>query len=129
VEDLGPALGDKIRVKTGRYSERRGRVTSIKGARLWIRLDDIEAVIVVSAHDVTNYSLAARKAWAKMPKKSGRPRGSKALKKMVSLRLDNDVLDLLDSVVDKNIFDNKSEAINTCLRKQLAQYLRDRNGA
>ncbi len=65
---------DKVRVKIAPHQGERGIVADVKNERLHVILESGEA-IVVGAREVTNYSLAARRAWKVMPSRAvGRPK-------------------------------------------------------
>jgi ribosomal protein L24 len=57
--------GDKIRIRTGVEKGRRGSVVGTDGEHLEVLLKDGRTVRT-SSQDITNYSLAARKAWKTM---------------------------------------------------------------
>src|SRR5262249_15679401 len=80
-------VGDRLRIKS---DGRRGVAEKIERGRLVIRLAEESGKLTVSADGVTYYSLAARKAWAKMPdRKVGRPRGSRVCDRLsVTIRVD-----------------------------------------
>src|SRR5688572_973172 len=88
-------VGDKVRVKrlSAGLSSDRGVVVGVGSGRLSIRLDATSTVLAIDPREVTNFSLAARKAWAHMPARNvGRPKGSKVCDRVtVTLRLDRDV--------------------------------------
>lgn len=75
--------------------------------------------IRVEQKEITNYSLAARRAWQKMPKRAGRPQSPSPRKKMVSMRMDVDVWDRLGEAVELGILVSREEAVNTWLREKL----------
>src|SRR6266581_9788011 len=95
----GFQLGDKIRIRSGSYKGTRGVIQAESNGLLEIQLDKSEVVHVASM-EVTNYSLAARRAWKVMPKRAGRPQLATPRKKMVSMRLDIDVWDRLGEAVE-----------------------------
>lgn len=82
-------VGDKVRIKA---SLARGIVQQVSGGKLLVLLDsgDEESV---SNPEVTNFSLAARKAWESMPERRvGRPKGtSKTDRVSVTLRIDREL--------------------------------------
>ena len=83
-------VGDKIRVKSGKDGAGiRGVVQAVGAKRLTIELDTGKTV-EYNSPDVCNYSLAARKAWIKMPgRRVGRPKGSRQCDRIsVTLRFD-----------------------------------------
>jgi hypothetical protein len=110
--------GDKIRVRSGSYKGARGVIRAELNGLLEIQLDDSK-IICVSTKEVTNYSLAARRAWQVMPKRAGRPQLSTPRKKMVSMRLDVDIWNRLGEAVDLGLITNREEAVNTWLRERL----------
>ena len=85
---------------------------------LEIQLDESN-IVYVTLNDITNYSLAARRAWKAMPKRAGRPQLFSQRKKMVSIRLDVDVWDRLGEAVEQGLVPGKEQAVNTWLREQL----------
>ena len=71
-------VGDKVKLKPSakHNAGRRGIVLSEINGSLVVRLENGEEVRTKSTQ-LCNYSLAARKAWLKMPnRKVGRPKGS-----------------------------------------------------
>ncbi len=118
-DQKGYRHGDKVRVRVGPHKGRRGVIVSETDGVLSVDLGEKEAVRVVP-DEVTNYSLAARRAWETMPKKAGRPRLSPSgEKKMVSLRIDADVWESLGKAVDFGLVPNRQHAVNTWLRERL----------
>ncbi len=109
--------GDKVRMRGLVHTGARGVISVVDADVLEVSLNDGQ-VARVTPDDVTNYSLAARRAWAVMPKRSGRPRGS-AKKKMVSFRLDGDVIEMLARARSTGRLENASEAVNLWLRERL----------
>ncbi len=75
--------------------------------------------IRVEQKEITNYSLAACRAWQKMPKRAGRPQSPNPRKKMVSMRIDVDVWERLGEAVESGLIPNKEEAVNVWVRDQL----------
>jgi hypothetical protein len=114
----GFQLGDKIRVRLGSYKGSRGVVQTQVDGLLEIQLDEGEIIRIVPG-EITNYSLAARRAWQVMPKRAGRPQLATPRKKMVSMRLDIDVWDRLGEAVELGLIPSREEAINTWLCQQL----------
>jgi len=115
----GFQLGDKIRVRSGSYTGARGVIRAELDGLLEIELDE-NKIVSVPVKDVTNYSLAARRAWQVMPKRSGRPQLSTPRKKMVSIRLDIDVWNRLSEAVELGLIAGREQAINTWLRQELS---------
>jgi uncharacterized protein (DUF4415 family) len=112
--------GDKIRIRNGSFAGTRGIIRGEVDSLLEIQLDGSEShTVTVPVEDITNYSLAARRAWQVMPKRAGRPQLPLPRKKMVSMRLDVDVWDRLGDAVELGLITNREEAVNLWLREKL----------
>ena len=120
----GAHIGDKVRLRSGTYVKERGVVQAKVGELLEIRLDE-DTLIHAGPEEITNYSLAARRAWQVMPKRAGRHQLAVPRKRMASLRLDIDVLDDLDKATELGLIPNKEQAVNTWLRQQLDLLFRE----
>ena len=115
----GYRRGDKVRVRLGPRAGARGVIVSEADEALTVELQE-EETIEIAPDAVTNYSLAARRAWAAMPKKAGRPRlDASEKKKMVSLRIDADLWERLGRAVEAGLIPNRGQAVNGWLREQL----------
>src|SRR6266480_3450455 len=110
--------GDKIRIRSGLYKGSRGIIQSESDGLLEIQLDS-NVVVYIGHDEITNYSLAARRAWQVMPKRAGRPQLSTPRKKMVSMRIDVDVWERLGDAVELGLITNREEAVNLWLREKL----------
>ena len=110
--------GDKVRIRSGSYVGAKGIIRAESDELLEIRLDE-GGIVSVPAKEVTNYSLAARRAWQVMPKRAGRPQLATPRKKMVSIRIDVDVWNHLGEAVELGLIPNREEAVNTWLRERL----------
>jgi len=117
-EPIGIQTGDKIRIRSGPYSGARGVIQAEVDGILEVLLDEGTG-IQVEPQEITNYSLAARRAWQTMPKRSGRPQLSSPRKRMVSMRLDIDVWDQLGDAVELGFVSSREEAVNTWIRERL----------
>lgn len=118
--------GDKVRVRAGDYAGRRGRIEHAKGEGLAIRLDTGD-LVKLNAEQITNFSRAARRAWAAMPKHAGRPRGSAPAKRPVNIRLDADVWERLAQAQESGLIKSREQAINGWLRSCLSMLLESTN--
>lgn len=108
---------DKVRSKIQPGESERAIIREVNPA--WLRIEtEAGELTVVPPEAVTNYSLAARRAWRTMPKRAGRPLGSRQ-KRMVSWRIDADVRDMLESAVEAGLIPNREQAVNSWLRLQL----------
>ena len=58
-------VGDKIRISAGNQKGQRGTIQDVTNASLEVKLES-GGTVTVSSKDVTNFSLAARKAWRTM---------------------------------------------------------------
>ena len=58
-------VGDKIRISVGNQRGLRGIIQDVTNRSLEVKLEGGETV-AISPQDVTNFSLAARKAWRTM---------------------------------------------------------------
>src|SRR5947209_5750101 len=85
--------GDKVRLKAVPHVGVRGVVESLDGGKLVLRLDDSGQAVRASPEEVTNYSLAARKAWQTEPHRAvGRHKGTRLCDRVsVTLRIDRDL--------------------------------------
>jgi hypothetical protein len=112
---LGATIpGDKVRLKTGDHAGERALVVAVQHGTLVLDLGGRRVRCPVSG--VTNFSLAARKAWATMPKRAGRPRAPVPRTKMLSLRLPVDLLEQVDDAVGAGHAETRSEFIERALR-------------
>ena len=112
-------VGDKIAILSGEYA---GARAVVRGLRADGQVDVERSggkLITLSEHDLRNYSLSARRAWATLPKRAGRPKLAAPRKKMASFRLDVDVIELLQEAERRGLIDTKSEAVNRMLREHL----------
>lgn len=112
--------GDKVRVKhLGKRGER-GVIEAVKGRKLVVRVAE-GALITADPKDLTNFSLAARKAWKSMPnRRVGRPRGSSLSNRIsVTLRIDRDLWDDFKRAEAAGIISDRTELLNQWIRQKL----------
>src|SRR5438874_1259694 len=117
-ESISIQTGDKIRIRSGPYSGARGVIQAEVDGILDVLLDE-GSRLHMEPQEITNYSLAARRAWQTMPKRAGRPQSSSPRKKMVSMRIDVEVWERLGEAVDLGLIPNREEAVNTWLQENL----------
>jgi hypothetical protein len=118
-QDLsGTQVGDKVRIRTGEQSGERGIVAEVSASILVLRLED-GSEVALSSSSVTNFSLAARRAWEVMPKRAGRPVSTEARKQMVSLRIEIDLWQRLGKAVETGLVASREQAINQWIRDNL----------
>ena len=122
------ARGDKVRVKSGDHTGERGIVESLDGDMLVVRLEQSDGKVRVLPEQVTNYSLAARKAWATEPDRAvGRRKGTKLTDRVsVTLRLDRDLWEQFQVLEEEGVIDDRTGLINGWFREKLAGLNRGR---
>ena len=118
---MKPKAGDKVRLKAKGPPGARGIVEAIKGDRLVVRLEDSDQRVLVAPEEVTNFSLAARKAWVSMPNRGvGRPKGMRFCDRVsVTLRIDRDLWEQFRSKEATGLIDDRTATINSWLREKL----------
>jgi len=120
--------GDKVRVKAGTHSGERGVVVAIEGEKMLVRLEKSGSKVCVMSEHVTNFSLAARKAWVTGPNRAvGRKKGTKLYDRVsVTLRFDRDLWENFLALEEEGVIDNRTGLFNGWLREKLADL--DRGG-
>ena len=110
-------VGDKIRVKV---SHERGVVEGVQGKSLVIALDS-GGQLKAGESDVTNYSLAARKAWESMPgRRVGRPKGTKRTDRVsVTLRIDRELWEQFRRAESNGNISDRTATINQWIAEKL----------
>jgi hypothetical protein len=123
------APGDKVRVKAGDHTGERGVVEAIDGEKLLVRLEKSDVKLRVTVEQVTNYSLAARKAWKTEPDRAvGRRKGTKLTDRVsVTLRLDRNLWEQFQGLEEAGVIDDRTGLINGWFREKLAEL--DREGS
>lgn len=114
--------GDRVRLKDADHFGMRGTIKRVARSHLVVELADANDVVELTHSEVTNYSLAARKAWTSMPnKRVGRPRGSRICDRTsVTFRIDRDLWDEFRALESDKLIKNRTTLINTILREKLA---------
>ena len=115
--------GDKVRLKRDAERTARGIVVRIVGQKLLVRLDGSDSKIRLKVDEVTNLSLAARKAWISMPDRQvGRKRGVRSRDRVsVTLRIDRELWERFRTLERDGSIEDRSAAINAWLRQKLDQ--------
>ena len=118
-------LGDKVKIRSGSMNGQRGVVERTQGNSLVVRTVDGNELIELPQTDVTNFSLAARKAWKKMPKRRvGRPRRKGDSKRIsVTLRIDRDLWDLFQVAESAGKVADRSTVLNAWIREKLSELI------
>ena len=120
---MKPQRGDRVRLKNVDHRGARGIVKRLNRDRLVVKLDDRDELVELKSHEVTNFSLAARKAWQSMPhKRVGRPKGSRVSDRTsVTLRIDRDLWDEFRALESNKQIKDRTTVINAMLREKLAE--------
>jgi hypothetical protein len=114
--------GDKVRLKAGTHAGERGFLDAFDGDKLVIRLEESGLKVRVTPEQVTNFSLAARKAWATEPDRAvGRRKGTKLYDRVsVTLRLDRDLWERFLGLEEDGVIEDRTGLINGWFREKLA---------
>ncbi len=120
--------GDKVRVKAGTHAGARGFLDAFDEEKFVVRLEDSGLKVRVPPEQITNFSLAARKAWATEPDRAvGRRKGTKLCDRVsVTLRLDRDLWELFIGLEEEGVIEDRTGLINKLLREKLAKLDRRR---
>jgi hypothetical protein len=115
--------GDKVRLKAGAHAGQRGVVEAIDGEKLLVRLEESGSKTRLTPEQVTNFSLAARKAWVTGPDRAvGRKKGTKLYDRVsVTLRVDREVWEQFVGLEEEGVIDNRTATINTWFREKLVE--------
>ena len=117
IESLGEyQLGDAVRFRSGRRSGERGTLVVI-APDLVVRTESGD-LVVTEVEQLTDLSLAARRAWSTRPKQAGRP-AAEARKKMVSMRIDEKLWDRLGQAVSCGLISSREQAVNAWLAEHV----------
>jgi hypothetical protein len=110
----GRALpGDKVRLRVPPGG--RGVVVAHHGDSIVVETDRGPFECVSS--ELTNYSLAARRAWATRPKRAGRPALARPRKRPISVRIDVDLLAAIAVLAEDGVIENRERSINHWIRE------------
>jgi hypothetical protein len=120
---LKPEAGDKVRVKVGAYSGERGVVEAIDGEKLVVRLEKTALAVRLQPDQVTNFSLAARKAWVTDPDRGvGRRKGTKLRDRVtVTFRIDRELWEQFMKLVETGSIEDRNSVVNRWFREKLAE--------
>lgn len=117
------AVGDKVRLKAGGHAGARGIVESLDGDKLVVRLEGAERTVCIAPEQMTNFSLAARKAWRTEPDRPvGRRKGTKLCDRVsVTLRFDRELWERFTAMEEAGEIENRTAIINGWFREKLAE--------
>jgi uncharacterized protein (DUF4415 family) len=118
---MEPEVGDKVKLKGHRGAPARGVVEEVHGDKLLVRLDESGELVAAASELVTNFSLAARKAWKNMPHRQvGRPKGTRHCDRVsVTLRLDRALWEEFKRDESEGHIRDRTATINAWLREML----------
>jgi hypothetical protein len=118
---LKAEFGDKVRIKLGSHSGERAVVEAIDGDKLMVRLETSRRSIRVGPESITNFSLAARKAWGTGPDRAvGRRKGTKLCDRVsVTLRIDRELWERFREMEEAGLIEDRTAAVNNWLRQKL----------
>jgi hypothetical protein len=115
VNPLPTLVGDKVKLKrTAQVApSARGVVTEVRALSLIVRLES-GTTAEVTDKQVTNFSLAARKAWQNMPARNvGRPKGSRVCDRLsVTIRLDRALWQRFREAEEEGAVPDRTAALN-----------------
>jgi len=116
---MKPSVGDKVRVKTSKV---RGVVESLDGRRIRVRLET-GLLTSFTELEITNYSMAARKAWENMPnRRVGRPKGTTTTDRVsVTLRIDRKLWEAFKSAEERGAIADRTASINELISEKLRE--------
>ena len=118
---MGTQVGDKVKLKSGALVGRRGTIVEIDDVNLVVRVSGEDSVVETGRDDVTNLSLAARKAWQSMPdRRVGRPKGTRLCDRVsVTLRIDRDLWQQFRQLEATGEVEDRTATINGWLRDKV----------
>jgi uncharacterized protein (DUF4415 family) len=118
---MEPEVGDKVKLKGHRGTPTRGTVKEVHGDKLLVRLDESGELVALVSELVTNFSLAARKAWKNMPHRHvGRPKGARHCDRVsVTLRIDRALWEQFKRDESAGRIKDRTTTINAWLREML----------
>ena len=118
---MEPEVGDKVKLKVHSSAAARGVVEEVRGNELLIRLDESGELVAVASESVTNFSLAARKAWKNMPHRQvGRPKGARHCDRVsVTLRIDRALWEQFKRDESEGLIRDRTATINLWFHEML----------
>jgi uncharacterized protein (DUF4415 family) len=121
IDFMEPEVGDKVKLKESNSASARGVVEAVQGDKLLVRLDASGEQVAVVSDLVTNFSLAARKAWKNMPhRRVGRPKGARHCDRVsVTLRIDRELWEQFKDDEAAGLIRDRTATINAWLREML----------
>lgn len=117
------AAGDKARVKVGSHSGERCVIEAVDGETLVVRLEKTARLLRLQPDAVTNFSLAARKAWVTDPDRGvGRPKGTRLRDRVtVTFRIDRVLWERFMILVETGHIEDRNSVVNSWFREKLPE--------
>jgi uncharacterized protein (DUF4415 family) len=118
---MEPEIGDKVKLKRHHGAPARGVVEEVHGDEFLVRLEESGELVAVPSESVTNFSLAARKAWKNMPHRQvGRPKGTRHCDRVsVTLRIDRELWEQFKRGESEGRIRDRTATINFWFREML----------
>ena len=118
---MKPEVGDKVRFKDPNEASVRGVIEEIHGDEFLVCLHESRERVAVAPEAVTNFSLAARKAWKNMPnRRVGRPKGARHCDRVsVTLRIDRELWEQFKHGESEGLIADRTATINSWLREMM----------
>src|SRR5207247_8553501 len=106
-------------------SGERGVVEAGDGEKLVVRLEKTALVVHLQADQVTNFSLAARKAWVTGPDRGvGRRKGTKLRDRVtVTFRIDRDLWERFEGLEEAGAIADRNAVVNSRFGEQLPDWI------
>ena len=120
---MEPEVSDKVKLKSHNSAPMRGVVEAVHGDELLVHLDESGELVAIAPALVTNFSLAARKAWKNMPhRRVGRPKGARHCDRVsVTLRIDRELWEQFRQDELEGLIKDRTATINSWFRDMLDQ--------
>jgi len=115
-------LGDKVRLKAkAPIPGLRGIITVVEPHAVVVRSQIDGCLLKTEARYLTNFSLAARKAWKKMPdRRVGRPKGSRVCDRVsVTIRFDRQLWQRFRIAENEGLIADRTATFNRWLTEHL----------
>ena len=115
--------GDKVRIKSREGASSRGVVLRVDGKSLVIQTEQSKEPLILNEVEVTNFSMAARKAWVSSPNRAvGRKKGARISDRVsVTLRIDREVWVAFQESEETGVIKDRTATINAWFRDKLAE--------
>ena len=110
-----------MRLKRGPHTGERGLIELFDDDKVLVRLEKSGRIVLVMPEEITNFSLAARKAWKTEPgRRVGRRKGTRLCDRVsVTLRIDRELWERFKEMEAGGLIDDRTTVINTWLREKM----------